>query len=296
MRPAPAIDRTIYTGWNGLYISAFLEAARVLNRADCREFALKTLDRILAEAWNEDEGAFHRVGAPRLDGVLEDQVFLAAALLDAWEDTLEARYFRAAECTMDIVLRKFADAGGGFLDRASDAAPLGGLDFRHKPAQDSSIPSANFWAAIVLFRLQDWTGDARYGDAGRRTLQAFGGISPQYGLFAASLGLAVILERRRPSHVVIIGPSGDAGARMLECAANSVYRFGKAVIHVTQEVAGSTKLPAVLRETLDGLSQEASRSGKAQAIVCADSACYPPVEDAEAMIALLQKNSPADSI
>ena len=46
----------------------------VLGRDDCRAFALKTLDRILAEAWEESKGFLHRVGGPRLDGSLDDQI------------------------------------------------------------------------------------------------------------------------------------------------------------------------------------------------------------------------------
>ena len=49
-RPTPYIDTTVYTGWNALFVSAYLDAARVLGRAECREFARRTLDRILAEA------------------------------------------------------------------------------------------------------------------------------------------------------------------------------------------------------------------------------------------------------
>jgi uncharacterized protein YyaL (SSP411 family) len=290
-RTAPAIDRTIYTGWNGLYISAFLETARVLGRTDCREFALKTLDRILAQAWDEQDGVLHRVGGPRLAGVLDDQVFLAAALLDAWEDTLDARYLRAARRAMEFVLEKFADPSGGFFDRSSDAAPLGGLELRHKPTQDSPVPSANSMAAIVLTRLQDWTGENHYGEAARRTLESFAGIGPEYGLFAATLGLAVLLEETRPSHVIITGAANDPQARELERAANSVYRFGKAVVRVTPEAAASSVLPGALRQTVDGLSIQPAKDKGAQAMVCAGATCYPPVEDADAVAGLLMQRS-----
>jgi uncharacterized protein YyaL (SSP411 family) len=51
-RPTPFIDRTLYTGWNAMAVTAFLEAARVLKIASAREFALLTLDRLLREAWD----------------------------------------------------------------------------------------------------------------------------------------------------------------------------------------------------------------------------------------------------
>ena len=71
-RPIPAIDTTLYVGWNAMFISAYLEAARVLRGDDCRAFALKTLDRILTEAWDEASGVLHRIGGPRLEGSLDD--------------------------------------------------------------------------------------------------------------------------------------------------------------------------------------------------------------------------------
>src|SRR5208282_200526 len=130
-RPTPAVDETIYVGWNAMFVSAYLEAARLLDRTDCREFALKTLDRILAEAWDESKGFLHRVGGPRLEGSLDDQVFAAAALLDAYEITLDFRYFKIAERAMLLAIERFGDPeGGGFFDRAKDAPPMGGLEVR----------------------------------------------------------------------------------------------------------------------------------------------------------------------
>src|SRR3972149_2791528 len=127
-RPTPVVDTTLYVSWNAMFCSAFLDAGRVLGCADCRGFALKTLDRILAEAWSEARGFAHRVGGAWLDGSLDDQVFTAAALLDAYEVTLDQRYFRAAERAIELAIAKYGDSeGGGFFDRATDAAPLGGL-------------------------------------------------------------------------------------------------------------------------------------------------------------------------
>src|SRR5579862_9459970 len=50
-RQAPYVDKTVYVGWNSMCVSAYLEAAKVLGLGNARRFALKSLDRILAEAW-----------------------------------------------------------------------------------------------------------------------------------------------------------------------------------------------------------------------------------------------------
>ena len=78
-RPVPAIDTTLYVGWNAMFVSAYLEAARVLDREDCRAFALKTLDRILAEAWDENERRFCIASAARASKVRSTIRFSSAA-------------------------------------------------------------------------------------------------------------------------------------------------------------------------------------------------------------------------
>ena len=69
-RPTPFVDTTLYTSWNAMFISAYLEAASALDDdrgRDCRSFALRTLDRLLAEGWDDRTGFAHRLGGGALD-------------------------------------------------------------------------------------------------------------------------------------------------------------------------------------------------------------------------------------
>ena len=151
------------------------------------------------------------MGGPRLEGSLDDQVFAAAALLDAYETTLDRRYFDIAERAMLLAIERYGDPdGGGFFDRAKDAAPMGGLDVRRKPLQDSPTPGANSVAAIVLDRLHGFTGEKLYREWAEKTLEAFVGLIPQYGLFAATYALAALLHSRHPIQVVITGAKDDS--------------------------------------------------------------------------------------
>ena len=285
-RPTPFVDKTMYVSWNAIFVSGYLDASRILDTSwiaeDCRKFAVKTLDRMLREAWSEENGFAHRIGGPALRGSLDDQVVGVIALLDAYETTLDSHYFRTAQRTMDIAIEKYADAeGGGFFDRASDAPPMGGLDVRRKPFQDSPTPSANSVAAIALTRLHAFTGDSRYYDFAKKTLEAFAGIAPQYGMFAATYGLAATLFANHPLQVVITGPAGDSVAQALESAANSVFRFGKSVLRLTPS-ASLENLPLALRETLPHLPAD-----KPLALVCSGSSCLPPASDPEQLKTLL---------
>jgi uncharacterized protein len=281
--PVPAIDTTIYVAWNAMFVSAYLESARVLGRDDCRAFALKTLERILEEAWEESKGFLHRVGGPRLEGSLDDQIFGIAALLDAYEATLDRRYFDVAERAVRLAVERYGDPeGGGFFDRAKDAAPMGGMEIRRKPLQDSPTPGANSVAVIVLDRLYGFTGEKLYRDWAEKTLEAFVGLVPQYGLFAATYGLAALLHARHSLQVVVMGATGDPQAAALEKAANEIYRFGKSVLRVMPETLTAASLAPALRETLPHLD-----AASAQALVCVETTCYPPVADPEKLKELL---------
>ena len=268
-----------------MFVSAYLDAARVLGDslgANCRTFALKTLDRMLKEAWSESRGFAHRIGGPALEGSLDDQVFSVLALLDAYESTLDSRYFTVAQKTTDLAIARYGDAeNGGFFDRPSDAASMGGLDVCRKPFQDSPTPGANSVAAIALIRMHAFTGDNRYPLFAKKTLEAFAGVAPQYGLFAATYGLAATLFARHPLQVVITGPAGDPAAQALEAAAHRVFRFGKSVLRVTP----GTQLAALagaLKETLPHLPAD-----KPLAVVCSGQTCLPPTNDPAQLTALL---------
>jgi len=293
-RPAPFVDTTLYVAWNAMFVSAYLDAAAVLGGekgAACRAFALKTLDRMLSEAWSDARGPArpaggfaHRMGGARLDGSLDDQIFAGIALLDAYETTLDPKYFDAARRTANFAIAEYFDTeGGGFFDRASGAPPMGGLELRRKPLQDSPTPGANSSAAILLDRLHGYTGDARHRACAEATLEAFAAIAPQFGIHAASYGLAALLHARGPFEVVITGRGDDPQAAALESAANSVYRFGKAVLRVAPErMASPVALAPALAETIPHL-----RADVAQALVCVGTTCRPPVTDPAALVALL---------
>jgi uncharacterized protein len=286
-RPTPFIDKTMYVSWNAMFISAYLAVARALTGelpSGCRSFALKTMDRLITEAWSETTGFAHRIGGPALRGSLEDQVFGVLALLDAYEATLDPKYFLAALRTMDLTIEKYGDAeGGGFFDRASDAPRMGGLEVRRKPFQDSPTPGANPIAIMALARLHAYTDDRKHHDWAKKTLEAFAGIAPQYGLFAATYGLAAVLFSEHPTQVVITGRSGDANAQLLEEAARNVFRFGKTVLRLTP---GSSfqNLPVSLRQSLPHLPQD-----RAVALVCSGTTCLPPVSDGEELQKILRK-------
>jgi uncharacterized protein YyaL (SSP411 family) len=133
-----------------------------------------------------------------------------------------------------------------------------------------------------------FTGDGRYHAFAQKTLETFAGIAPQYGLFAATYGLAATLFARHPIQVVITGDPNDPTGQALEAAAQRVFRFGKSVLRVTPETP-QLHLAGALKETLPHLPAD-----KALAVICSGQTCFPPTSDPSQLVALLQ-NGIADA-
>jgi uncharacterized protein len=279
-RPTPYVDRTIYTGWNAMAISAYLQASSILKAPGTCDFATKTLDRILTEAWSEQDGLAHVVayaeGEPgtRISGVLDDYALLVHACLDAWEWTLELRYFHAAELLAARMQRDFYDpTGGGFFDTASDPDAIGALTARRKPLQDTPTPAGNPTAAAALLRLEALNGEAKLREVAEDTLEAFAGIVEHFGLYAGSYGLALERLLTPPQQVVIVGEDDLADA--METAAREGYSVNKTVLRVPAAVLREGALPPVLKETLTRLPQLEEKASFA--VVCQGTHCLPPV-------------------
>jgi uncharacterized protein len=288
-RKTPYVDKTVYTGWNGMCISAYLVAARGLGVEAAREFALRSLDRVLNVAWSA-EGLAHVVAygegvapAERVAGVLEDYGFLGNACLDAWEATGELRYYTAGKAVADTMIARFYDGvGGGFFDTeqvAGAAAPIGALSARRKPLQDAPVPAGNPVAATLLLRLEALSGEPEDGVKAQETLETFAGIVEHFGLYAASYALALGRAVHAPVQVCVVGD--DAAARELEAAALARYAVNKSVVRLSREQFG--ELPPALAETLPALPVV----GGSFALVCRVNACLPPVRDADELVLVL---------
>ena len=277
-RPTPYVDRTIYTGWNAMAISAYLQASSTLQAVGTREFATRTLDRILNEAWSDKDGLAHVVayaageGGPRIPGVLDDYALLVHACLDAWEHTLELRYYQAAEMLAARMQRDFYDAtGGGFFDTAADPGAIGALSARRKPLQDTPTPAGNPTAAAALLRLEALNGDAKLRDAAEDTLEAFAGIVEHFGLYAGSYGLALERFLTPPQQVIVVGE--DDLADELESAARSGYAVNKTVLRARAELLRAGTLPPLLAMTLTQLPQ--LQEGSSFVVLCQGTHCLP---------------------
>ena len=279
-RPTPYIDKTLYVSWNALFISAYLAAGRALNLEEARRFALRSLDRILAEAWDPANGLRHVVRYSDSDGVRDSQGFLddyaatAIASLDAYEISSDLTYFRRAQEIVDLMIERFYDLStGGFFDSPPGNDSLGVLSTRRKPFQDAPTPAGNGMAAIALIRMYRYTEEKAYWDKAEQTLQLLAGVAGQYGLFAATYGIAAVYLSEPHIQVVVVGE--DENAQELYGQALSSLKFGQTALRLSLNQATEANLPPSLARTIPQLP--AIRERKSSAIVCSGFSCQPPV-------------------
>src|SRR6202451_294508 len=295
LRPTPYVDKTVYVGWNSLCISAYLDAGKVLRFDEARRFALRSLDRILSEAWKRGQ-LLHVVAYsdPKAEyrevpGMLDDYAFTALACLNAYESTADLSYFKFGKAIADAMIAKFYDVdSGGFFDseNPTDGKNLGVLATRRKPLQDTPTPAGNPMAAIALLRLHHYTDDPAYRDKAQKTLEAFAGVAEQFGIFGATYGIAAVHLMQSPVQVVVL--AGNEPERAAELYATSVapFAFNKSVLMLKSSEAVAENLPPVLAATIPNLPQLAS--GKTFAVLCSGTACQPPVSDAAELRVALQ--------
>jgi hypothetical protein len=314
-RPTPFIDRTLYTGWNAMAVTAYLEATRVLRLHSTaesktegpRDFALKTLDRLLVQAWNGASGLAgqlaHVIAYPdthqhdQVPGVLDDYAFTIHACIDAWLSSLSSsagsskaiHYYRSAVALAETMIQRFFDkTAGAFVDTALDQADtdrLGALTARRKPLQDSPTPAGNPTAASALLRLYALSDREDFLNTAEDTLSSFAGIVEHFGLYAGSYGLALTRLLLSPIQIVIVGRGPQADA--LEAAATALFAVNKTVIRLHPRNLSAENLPPALAETIPNVP--VPKDAEAWALVCRHRSCLPPITNPETLANTLEE-------
>jgi hypothetical protein len=262
-REAPFVDRSCYVSWNAMLAEALLDAGAILDRPDCIDAALRTLERIWTEGWDPDRGLPHRLPVPAspLPALLDDQVHAASALIAAYEQTGSAHWLdRAGQVVRRMVADLWDGTDGGFFDTAAPAEGL--LAARAKPIQDAPTASANATAALVLLRLGVITGDAAYRERAERLLAAFARTAADLGIHGATFLRAADFLLQAECRVVVAEAPGAASG--LRAAALRTWRPRRVLVHQAEGSLGGGPVPA--------------------AMVCAGAACALPSRSPEELL------------
>lgn len=175
-RKTPFIDTTFYTSLNGMLIASFLKGHRILKDNLMKEYALKSLNKIMSMYFINGK-LFH---TNDVEAFLDDYINLIDAVMSAYEVTGESAYLERTVELMDICLKKLWDKDeGGFFDTGNHL-----LGIRIKGIEDIPHPSANSAGILLLLKLYGMTGNERYRLLAETALRAFYAQSRETGIHA----------------------------------------------------------------------------------------------------------------
>ncbi|MCB0194011.1 MAG: thioredoxin domain-containing protein [Anaerolineae bacterium] len=278
-RIKPGRDEKILTAWNGLMLAAFAEAARVLDRADYLDIAIKNAEFILTTMMID--GRLFRTwkaqpGETKLMGYLEDYAFYADGLLALYQTTFEPRWFQGSRSLMDTVLTHFHDkTHGGFFDTADDHEQL---VIRPKSLQDNATPCGNSMAVRTLLQLAAYTGQAHYEKPAVEVLASLQQAMVQYpAAFAHWLG-ALEFVLAPPKEVAIIGSREQEDTQNMLKILFDTYRPNQVVAVATENaIEGQPEL----------VFSRPMQNNQTTAYVCQNFTCRQPVNSATELEKLL---------
>ena len=178
-RVPPLRDDKIITAWNGMMISAFSDAGKVLERKDYARAATEAANYLLHKHRGPDGSLFRASlrGHCNIAAAQEDYAFLAEALIQLYDDTNDARWLREAQAITDAMLAQFlSEQDGGFYMAAEESA----LPVRLKELDDNAVPSGNSVALRILAKMARRTGKEQYNDTARALISGFSEKINQY--------------------------------------------------------------------------------------------------------------------
>lgn len=284
-RRAPAVDHAVLTDRNALMASGLFAAADALEQPELRETALQDLAYLKAHAKAADGTFYHAVedGKTSVPGLVADQVYMAAALIDAYQATGDRSFLQQAAALANIVFQNFRDSKSGLLE--SHAPLTGGTVLAHVAPQggvffDDPTPAVQAEAAGVFANLAALTSDPSYAAKAEQLLMpAAGSLAGFGGSSNGTLALQLELRSQGRAVVAITGGAGSLRAA-LQREARRAYRPGKIVMPLKGAGDGA---PEAMRAMI-----EAAKNRKTPlAFVCAGTACANPVSDAKALAATL---------
>jgi hypothetical protein len=264
-RVAPETDHKRIASWNGLMLSAFADAARVLGDAEYLAAAERLATFLQREMVQGDRVARTWMdGTRKQPGFLEDHAAVAAGLLALYQASGSLDALRTARALGAAMVRDFWDADArSFYDTARDHEAL---ITRPRELTDNATPSGAALACDVLLHLATLDGTPGYRDIVTTLLDAVTAPMAEHPLgFGHWLGVA---DRHLHGAVEVVLAPGTEGDAAMQAVLRRTYVPTLVLARTTDSDAPSLALG---REAIDG---------RTTAYVCRDFTCALPTTDA----------------
>jgi uncharacterized protein YyaL (SSP411 family) len=278
-RMKPQLDDNILTSWNGMMVSAYLDAYHAFGVPSYLAAAERALTFLLDYA--VENGRVYRTvraGKGHVNGYLDDAAYLAAAFLDAFEATSHRWYLEQARKVTDHLFERYWDeaAGGCFYTSRDHEALL----YRMKSGTDSAVPSGNAVVALVLLKLFSFTEEQRYLDRAEQLFRVFRSVMEHNAYGSSAMLCALDWYLTTPQEIVVVGARGNSKTEALLSTVHRRYLPNRTVLVVeASRRAGESDLPLAVGKT--------SINGQPTAYVCRRQTCSPPVTESHQLDELL---------
>lgn len=263
-RPSPAVDRSVFAGWNSQAVAAMLEASAVLREKRYLDAAFAAWNYTMQRLWNPQAGLVRH-----LDGYEEhlfaDQVAFFECLLAMAEFSNEGQPLEIAARLLEGVDKAFANPDGGYSDVTRGEDDIGELANPRRSLMENSRWSR----ALALYAMV--SHEAHRIESAWEILRSFTMKNMEaHGLFSASYISAWWVLERGPMSVEVHDPrSIDLLERELWLAAKGLLNPG--VIVTMARPSGLALGPA--RPPF--------------AVVCTTSGCSGEIADSRSLVAIL---------
>lgn len=312
-RPRPHLDDKVIVSWNGLAISSFARASRIL-KGEAEETIFhfpvigckpdeymavgeKAASFIRKQLYNEETHRLqhcYRNGPSKAPGFLDDYAFLISGLLDLYEFGGGIIWFQWAIDLQDAQDELFLDRdGGGYFNTAGeDPSVL----LRVKEDHDGAEPSGNSVSAINLVRLASMTSGSKadqYKKNAEHLLAVFEGrlkdMAMAVPLMCCAVDMVSIPYRKQ---VVLVGHKTTVEFEDMLSTAHSIYDPNSTVIHVDPTNTEEMEFWEGMNSNIALMAKNNFAADKVVALVCQNLTCSPPVTEPGSLKSLLsQKHS-----
>lgn len=278
-RIAPGRDDKLLVSWNGMMISAMAQAGFALNDERYLQAAEHAANFIQANLLDDQNRILHsfKDGQARFQGYLDDYASLIDGLLDLYQFRGNIEHLNEAIRLADQMIDQFWDEeSGGFFYTAHDHESL---IARCKEIQDQAVPSANGTAATALTKLARLTGENRYLDRARRTLDAFAGMIADHPRACGQALIATDLLLN-PGQEIVVAYSNDQALREeLLTPLRQTFLPHSVLVHHNEETNSQTQTQSNPVAAL--VSEKSPGSSGMRLYLCENGACQTPAETVE---------------
>ncbi|XP_023004454.1 spermatogenesis-associated protein 20 [Cucurbita maxima] len=307
-RPKPYLDDKVIVSWNGLTISSFARASKILRNekdgtrfyfpvvgSDAKEYfkvaekaALFIRTKLYDEQTHRLQHSF-RNGPSKAPGFLDDYAFLIGGLLDLYEYGGGLNWLIWAielQATQDEL---FLDReGGGYYNTAGEDPSI---LLRVKEDHDGAEPSGNSVSAINLVRLSSLVSGSKsdyYRQNAEHLLAVFEkrlkDTAVAVPLMCCAADMFLVPSRK---HVVLVGHKNSEQFETMLAAAHASYDPNRTVIHIDTTDEIEMQFWEENNRNVAAMAKNNFAADKVVGLVCQNFTCKAPVSDPESLEAML---------